>query len=158
MLWNALERYRDHGLLVLRLGVGLGFFWYHGLPKIRGGPEQWEGVGRAMGNLGITFAPEFWGFAAALAEALGGILVALGLFFRPAVAAMAFVMMVATVNHHVTGRGTPAHAFKNFFFFMGLLAIGPGRFSLDHLIARRRGAALATRDAPAAGAEPVRAD
>lgn len=138
MFWSTLERYRDHGLLILRLGVGLGFFWFHGLTKLRGGPETWEGTGGAMGNLGITFAPAFWGFLAAAAESIGGILFAVGLFFRPVTLALAAVMFVATVMHYATGRGTPAHSFKNFFFFVGLLAVGPGRFSLDHLIARRR--------------------
>lgn len=138
MLWNALERYRDHGLLILRLGVGLGFIWYHGWGKISQGPERWEAVGGAMRHVGITFAPAFWGLMAALAESLGGLLIAAGLFFRPAVLVVAIVMFMATVQHHVTGRGTPAHSFKNFFFFIGLLAIGPGRFSLDHMIARRR--------------------
>jgi len=134
VLWNSLNRYQDHLLLVLRLGVGGGFIWYHGWDKIVGGPERWEGVGGAMGNLGIHFAPEFWGLMAGLGEALGGLLIVLGLFFRPAVLAVAFVMFVATINHWVTGMGTPAHSFKNFFFFVGLLAVGPGRFSLDHML------------------------
>lgn len=143
MIWNAFERYRDHGLLALRVGVGFGFFWYHGWPKVAGGPERWEATGNAMQSLGLGFAPAYWGLAAALAESLGGLLLAVGLFFRPAALAIAFVMFVATINHHVTGRGTPAHAFKNFWFFVGLLAIGPGRFSLDHLLARRRASANA---------------
>jgi hypothetical protein len=46
MLWNGLDRYRDVGLLIARLGFGLGFVWYHGLPKLMGGMERmtvWEG-------------------------------------------------------------------------------------------------------------------
>jgi putative oxidoreductase len=136
-MWSGLERYADEALLVLRVGVGGGFFWYHGLPKLTGGPERWAGIGASMGNLGLGFAPEFWGLLAGLAESLGGLLLVFGLFFRPAVLAIAFVMFVATVNHHVTGQGTPAHSFKNFFFFAGLLAIGPGRYSLDHRMRRR---------------------
>jgi putative oxidoreductase len=99
-----------------------------------------------MGNLGLGFAPEFWGLMAALGEALGGLLLVLGLLFRPAVLALAFVMFVATINHWVTGMGTPAHSFKNFWFFVGLLAGGPGRYSLDHLIARRRSGSGAVGD------------
>lgn len=131
MFGAALERYRDHFLLVLRLGVGLGFIWYHGWPKLSEGPERWAGVGGAMDSLGLGFAPEFWGLLAALGETVGGLLIALGLFFRPAVLAVAFVMVVATINHWVTGVGTAAHSFKNFFFLVGVLAVGPGRFSLD---------------------------
>lgn len=152
MIWSSMDRYRDHALLVLRLGVGLGFVWYHGWPKLAGGPERWEGVGGAMGNYGLGFAPEFWGLMAALGETVGGLLIALGLFFRPAAVILAFVMMTATINHWVTGMGTPAHAFKNFFFFVGLIAVGPGRFSLDEKLFGGRGGATEVREGvPGAG-------
>jgi len=152
LFWNALERYRDHGLLILRLGVGLGFFWFHGLPKLTGGVESWQGTGGAMESLGVTFAPAFWGFLAAAAESLGGLLFAAGLFYRPITLALAAVMFVATVMHYGTGRGTPSHSFKNFFFFVGLLAIGPGRFSLDHWLAGRRKGGAASRSPSRAAA------
>ena len=71
------------GLLLLRVGIGVSIF-FHGLPKITGGPETWTAIGGTMSNLGINFAPTFWGFMAAFAETIGGILFALGLFFRPA--------------------------------------------------------------------------
>lgn len=138
-MWTGLGRYADEALLVLRVGVGAGFLVYHGLPKVLGGPERWAGTGAAMESLGLGFAPEFWGLMAGLAESVGGLLLAAGLLFRPAVLAVAVVMFVATVNHYVTGQGTPAHSLKNFFFFVGLFAIGPGRHSVDHWLARRRG-------------------
>lgn len=137
-MWHTLDRYRDGALLLLRLGVGLGFFWYHGWPKLSGGPERWAGVGGAMESLGLGFGPVAFGFLAALAESLGGLLLAFGLFTRPALLALAVVMFVATINHWVTGQGTPAHSFKNFFFLVGLAAIGPGRYSLDHWLTQRR--------------------
>jgi putative oxidoreductase len=142
MIAGLASRYADHGLLVVRLGFGLGFTWYHGLPKLRAGPEGWAGTGEAMARVGIGFAPVAWGFMAALAESLGGVLFAMGLFFRPVTLVLAFVMLVATVNHHVTGRGTPAHSFKNLWLFLGMAGVGPGRFSLDRVIAdakRRNG-------------------
>ena len=137
MIWNALEKHRDAGLLVLRLGFGLGFLFYHGWGKLAGGPERWAQVGGAMDRFGIGFGHTFFGFMASFSESIGGLLIALGLFFRPACALLFITMFVATVNHYATGRGTPAHAAKNAMLFLGQLFVGPGRYSLDHWIANR---------------------
>jgi putative oxidoreductase len=135
---RELRRY-DIGLLILRLGFGLGFVYFHGWGKIVGGPDRWAGVGGAMGNFGITAGAQWWGLAAALAETAGALCIAAGLFFRPMALALAFVMLAATVNHVVTGQGTPAHSFKNIWVFLGIAVIGPGRYSVDAWLEDRRG-------------------
>src|SRR5688572_732604 len=61
IMWNFLDRYRDAGLLILRLGFGLSFAWYHGYPKLMGGLDGWEQTGRAVGHVGITAGYEWWG-------------------------------------------------------------------------------------------------
>ena len=137
-MWNTLERYRDLGLLIIRLGFGLGFFWFHGWPKLPGVPSAGRAPATPCRYLGVTFAHQWWGLAAGVAEGLGGLLIALGLFFRPVTLALVSVMIVATTNHIASGEGTPAHAFKNAWLFAGLFFVGPGRFSLDHRLWGRR--------------------
>lgn len=82
MFWNSLEKHRDVGLLILRIGVGLGFFFYHGWEKLTGGPERWANVGGVMSRIGIDFGHTFFGFMAAISESLGGVLLAMGLFYQ----------------------------------------------------------------------------
>src|SRR5919112_1918818 len=94
------NRYKTHdiGLLLLRIGIGT-MFTIHGYPKLTGGLEAWEKVGGAMKMIGIDFAPAFWGFLAAVAEAVGGQLIAIGLFFRIACALLLGTMLMATIQH-----------------------------------------------------------
>jgi len=133
---NALTVGRDAGLLVMRAGVGLSFVYIHGLPKMLAGVPLWLKLGEAMGNLGIHFAPAFWGFLSALAEFGGGACLILGLLTRPTAAVMAFNMLVAVTMHLVMGQGleTASHALEDLFLFSGLIFTGAGRYSLDQLI------------------------
>ena len=72
-----LGAYRNVGLLIIRVGLGVSFV-LHGYPKLAGGPELWGKLGGAMGTLGIDFVPTLWGLVAALTEFGGGILVIFG--------------------------------------------------------------------------------
>ena len=131
MILSALGRFKDLGLLVLRLGMG-AMFIVHGWPKLQGGVERWTQVGGAMGNLGITWQPALWGFMAALSEFGGGICLILGFAFRPACILMAFTMLVATLMHLKTqGVAEASHAIESLSVFLGLLFVGPGKFSVD---------------------------
>lgn len=129
---SGTDRWRDHGLLLMRVGLG-AMFVMHGWPKMAGGAKTWAKLGKAMGQLGIDFAPTMWGFAGAVSELGGGILLALGLLFRPACGALAATMAVATAMHLGKGDGLmgASHAIEDGLVFVGLLLIGPGRFALD---------------------------
>ena len=134
MLLKFLGKYRDAGLLVLRLGLGLAFI-VHGLPKLTGGPKVWSGIGTAMAHVGIDQWPAFWGFLAAVTEGIGGVLLVLGAFYRPVCLLLTFTMIVATLQ---LSAGVKASEFKAYahplelaVVFFGLAFIGPGRFSVD---------------------------
>ena len=135
MILNSLNRFRDLGLLVLRIGLG-AMFITHGLPKLLAGPALWAQLGTATGFLGIHFLPVFWGFMSAAAEGIGGFLLLLGFFSRPACLLMFINMAVATSFHFGRGDGLAiaSHAIEDGIVFLSLVLIGPGRYSLDELI------------------------
>lgn len=151
MLFSGLDRYRDEGLLLLRVGLGL-MFVYHGWPKLVGGMAAWTKVGAAMKFVGIGFAPAFWGFMAAFAEVGGGLLLAAGLLFRLACALLTVTMAVAVAMKLGTGAGLAgaAHALEVGLVFLSLMLIGPGRYSLDSRCAGRVGCLAGERPAPEA--------
>lgn len=131
----------NFGLLVLRIGIGVMFI-LHGEGKMFGGPEKWLKLGGAMENIGITFLPTVWGFLAAFAEFGGGILLILGLVFRPACFMMLFTMFIAALVHWVDAaaegealRGkimSGSHAIELGIVFLTLLFTGPGKYSVDN--------------------------
>lgn len=93
-------------------------------------------------TLGIP-APGLNAAASATTELVGGILLLLGLGTRFAAAALTVVMTVAIL----TARLQDAHTIGDFFYlpepayiviFLLLVFLGPGRISVDQLIASRR--------------------
>jgi len=122
------SRFRDLGLLILRIGIG-AMFVGHGLPKMIGGPTRWAELGEAVGNLGVHVGPPaVWGFLAAISELLGGILLATGVLFRPACLFLLGTMLVATITHVSKGHDfdQTSHAAEMTVLFLSLLFIGPG--------------------------------
>ena len=55
---NAIDRYRDVGLLILRVGFGLSYIYFHGSYKLAGGPEFWADNGEAMPTSGSPSATQ----------------------------------------------------------------------------------------------------
>jgi putative oxidoreductase len=130
------------GLLVLRVVVGLTVA-AHGAQKLFGwfGGPGIGGFGRMLAQLGIR--PERpWAVIAALAEFVGGLLVACGLMTPLAALAVSGSMLVAILTVHA-GKG-----FWNMnggiefplIILAAMVAIaltGPGVLSLDHLLSVR---------------------
>lgn len=131
------------GLLLIRLGIGLSLLVFDGYDKMMGGPDQWRATGGAMGNLGISFLPVFWGFMAAFTEFAGSILLMLGALFRPAAALLAFYMFVAVLLHLNLPADSPSagwsgasHALELLVVYIALILTGPGSYAF-RLISKR---------------------
>jgi putative oxidoreductase len=128
------SKLRDVGLLLLRVGLGGMFVVMHGWPKISGGTHKWAELGAAMGNLGITFAPAFWGFMSAFSEFVGGVCIALGLFFRPVCVLLVINLIVAALAHYHGLPGMISYPIELGIVALGLLFIGPGNLALGRLL------------------------
>jgi putative oxidoreductase len=145
---------KDIALLIVRLS-GFGLAFAHGWQKVsmlstgRGGPfvEGVEALGFPM--------PMVFAWAAALAEFVGGLCIALGVGTRIAASFAAFTMFVAAffrhrLGHHiliwlgaysppqdvVASWGSPERAALFLLIFIALILMGGGRYSLDRLVKR----------------------
>lgn len=126
------------GLLVLRIGIGV-IFIIHGMPKLLGGVEIWTQLGSTMSIVGISFAPAFWGFMAAVSEVLGGLFIVLGLMHRLVALLLIFTMVIALLVHVTAGDpfAVYSNALKALVVFIALAITGPGIYSLDYNYLRR---------------------
>lgn len=122
----------DLGLLLIRIGMGVSFCYFHGFAKLMGGPHLWESVGASMEKLGVHFFPVGWGFMAALSESLGSVFLVLGIFTRTAAACLAFTMLVAVTHHLTSGDGLAkaSHAMEAGLVFLALVAAGSGKYAI----------------------------
>jgi putative oxidoreductase len=75
----------------------------------------------------------FWGLLSAITETIGGLLIILGLAFRPVCILMVINLIVAALfTFNLNGNfGDAAHAIEDAIMFAGLFFIGPGIFSID---------------------------
>ncbi|MDR3694128.1 DoxX family protein [Mucilaginibacter sp.] len=131
-LFNGLGNYKNFGLLVIRVGLGIMFI-YHGYPKLGGGPKMWAELGSSTKYVGIHFWPVVWGLLSAAVETFGGFLLIIGLAFRPVCLLLLINLLVAAAMHLGKGDGLEgaAHAIEDAIVFAGLLFVGPGRNSVD---------------------------
>lgn len=142
----------DLALLLMRLGFGLGLALAHGLPKVQGLIAGDRSFVDGVAHLGFPY-PLASAWISALAELIGGLAVAAGLFTRVAAGVDVVNMAVAAfVRHHahhqllgVTGFrtwseeqlkswGRPELALLYLLGFATLLLMGAGALSLDGVL------------------------
>ena len=131
MILTSLTRFREFGLLFLRVALGAFFIYVHGWPKLAGGLAGWEKLGHSMQVLHIHFAPAFWGFLAAFSESIGAALLLLGFLFRPACILLVITMTVASLTQIKHGLAEASHPIELAILFFALIFIGPGKYSID---------------------------
>lgn len=140
--WMVRPISTDVAMLLLRVALGATMAFQHGAAKVFGGmPEFIQGVEK----MGFP-APEFFAWAAALSEFLGGILIMVGLGTRIASFLMACSMAVAVfITHAADPFQVKELAVAYLVSSVVLFLMGPGKISLDHLLARRKDTVTITR-------------
>jgi putative oxidoreductase len=121
-------------LLGLRLFIGLSMAFAHGLGKM---PPEEMFIGY-LGSMGLPF-PILLAWMAALAEFVGGILIAIGFLTRPAALSLVVTMAVAAFMAHAAdpyAKKEMALVFMTVFAF--IFVTGAGKFALDNKISLRK--------------------
>ena len=131
MRLTFLAKYREAGLLLIRVSIGLLFILYTA-PALIGGPKAWAHFGAGAGHFGLHSHFQIWGFLGALSGCLGGVLIIFGLFFRIGVL-LVFCLALGYAIAVYTGTGFRAAlpALEMCFVLAGMLFIGPGKYSVD---------------------------
>ena len=126
----------DTGLLIVRLVVGL-VVAAHGLQILFGkfglqtSAATFDGIGYRPGK--------FFAAAAGVSESAGGLLLAAGLLTPLAAAAIVSAMFAAAVSSHLKNGFWITNGGYEYTLTLGLVAmgigfVGPGSYSLDHLL------------------------
>jgi putative oxidoreductase len=131
----------DLGLLIVRLAAGLMLIGFHGWSKLVAAfgyvfqGQEWRFV-EGVAGMGFPW-PGFFAVCAALAESVGALLLAAGLFTRYAAAFVAINFVVATYRHLSTDMRFELAAMYLAFALLFLLGT-PGRYALDSILRRGR--------------------
>lgn len=139
---SSLGRAADLGPLFIRIGVGL-VFAVHGWQKFDGGVSNFAGF---LQSLNVPL-PEVVAWLMTIAEGVGGVLLILGLFTRfvtlPLIVVMVGAILLVKVDVGFIVGNAPGGELDTALLagLLGLLFIGPGRFSLDSMLGMEGSAA-----------------
>jgi putative oxidoreductase len=129
-----LDRLQPLALLLMRLSLGC-IMTVHGYHKVFGGLQHFAHM---VGGMGL---PVWLGYVAAFTEMLGGILLIVGFFTRPAACAICIDLVVAIWKVHLHNglMGAPDHPGFEFPLAAATLAFaliffGAGPIAIDHVL------------------------
>jgi putative oxidoreductase len=134
---NVLQNFQSLSLLLARLAVAYGFFE----PAV----NKWkdiDGIASWFGTMGIPF-PTLNAYMAASTEALGVVLLTIGLFTRLISVPLMVVMVVAIMTVHLAhGFSAGDNGFEIPLYYMLFLFIfashGAGKFSVDYFLFEKK--------------------
>ena len=130
---NSLDKYRDYGILLIRLGFGLYMFFGHGWGKLMSFEQNYGAWADPLG-----MGPEISYILVVFAEALCAIAVLFGAFTRYAAIPLLITMFVAAFIVHINDPFQRMEMALLYLMIYGAIAaLGPGRFSLDALLLNR---------------------
>ena len=126
-----LAKYRETGLLLIRVSIGVLFLLYT-VPVLFGGPSTWSHFGAGAHHWSLHSHYQLWGFIGSLLGCVSGALLIFGLFFRIGVL---FVLVLA-IGHALalykgTGFRVALPTIELCFVLAGILFVGPGKYSVD---------------------------
>ncbi len=131
MRMQFLAKYREFGLLLLRVGVG-ALFLIVVTPVLVGGHTQWTRFGSGMRYLGIHSHLQTWGFIGALLVCVAAMLILFGLFFRLGILLCLVLAIIRAVSiTKGTGLFIALPSLELCVILASLMFIGPGRYSVD---------------------------
>ncbi len=133
---GAATTFGDIGLTIVRVASGAMMAGLHGWQKVwvNGGFGPPDYLVDSAKSMGFPI-PMFFAVCAVLAEFLGGILLALGLFTRPAAILIAMTMSTAAFVHHA--GDTLADKERALLFLSAailFLFVGGGKYSADRFL------------------------
>lgn len=128
---------KDFALLFIRLVLAYGF-WGPAMMKWK----HIDSITEWFGSMGIPF-PGLNAYLSASTELLGSILLLLGFAVRIISIPLMIVMLVAIFSVHIThGFEASNNGFEIPLYYLimlfTLLSYGPGKFSLEYLLRKRR--------------------
>jgi putative oxidoreductase len=134
---NILQNFQSLSLLLARLAIAYGFYE----PAV----SKWkdiDGIATWFGSIGIPF-PTLNAYMAASTEALGVVLLTIGLFTRLISVPLIVVMVVAIMTVHLAhGFSAGDNGFEIPLYYMLFLFIfashGAGKFSVDYFLFEKK--------------------
>jgi putative oxidoreductase len=124
------ERHLNSGLLIMRLGMAATLLVY-ALPRLLGGSKLWFAVGKELRFLHADFPDQVAGLVLLSVEVLASVGLITGGLFRISTALLAMVYSLHFFNFlHIGYRTLPLYAAALAVVSIGLMLVGPGRFSV----------------------------